>query len=199
MLIDIGGGSTELVIGKDAADEGKDAADAGTVGTVSLELGCVRVTETYLRHDPPLESEMGEARQHSRRSVEAGMQAISLSGTWSVAPTGDPVRYRLVGVAGTVAALTALDRNLVAYDRAEIHHAVLTRAAVESWLTTLAGLSVEERRRWPGLEPERADVIVGGALVLAEAMAALGHDELVASESDLLDGVVAELLADRRD
>ena len=174
LVIDIGGGSTELVGGGGA---GLDA--------VSLEIGCVRVTERFLRHDPPLATELEAARSLVRGLVTGALEARpELRGA-----------TRLVGVAGTVAAFARLDQGLIEYDRDRIHHARLTLAATERWLGELSALPVERRRAWPTLEPERADVIVGGGAVLAEAMVTLGFDELTASESDLLDGVAAELLA----
>jgi exopolyphosphatase/guanosine-5'-triphosphate,3'-diphosphate pyrophosphatase len=102
---------------------------------------------------------------------------------------------RLVGVAGTVSALSRVDQGLVGYDRSRIHHARLGLVAVERILGELAPLRVAQRRLRPTLEPGRADVIVGGTLVLAEAMEVLGFTELTVSESDLLDGVAGELLA----
>ncbi|MGD1011572.1 MAG: DUF501 domain-containing protein [Acidimicrobiales bacterium] len=174
LVLDVGGGSTELVGG---AGPGLSA--------VSLEVGCVRITERFFAHDPPAASELSEARSHVRRLVTAAVEA-------------NPDLRRgaqLVGVAGSVAALVRLDQGLVTYDRSRIHHAVLTRATVERLLSELAASSAASRRALPSLEPERADVIVGGAVVLAEAMDVLGFETLIASESDLLDGIVAELLA----
>ena len=174
LVIDIGGGSTELVGGGGAG-----------LAAVSLEIGCVRVTERFLRHDPPLATELEAARSLVRGLVTGALEARpELRGA-----------SRLVGVAGTVAAFVRLDQGLIEYDRDRIHHARLTLAATERWLGELSALPVERRRAWPTLEPERADVIVGGGAVLAEAMVTLGFDELTASESDLLDGVAAELLA----
>ncbi len=158
---------------------------APALAAVSLEIGCVRVTERFLRHDPPLATELEAARSLVRGLVTGALEERpELRGA-----------SRLVGVAGTVAAFVRLDQGLIEYDRDRIHHARLTLAATERWLGELSALPVERRRAWPTLEPERADVIVGGGAVLAEAMVTLGFDELTASESDLLDGVAAELLA----
>ncbi|HLI15543.1 MAG TPA: DUF501 domain-containing protein [Acidimicrobiales bacterium] len=173
VVVDLGGGSTELVAGP-----------AESPAVCSLEVGCVRLTERFLRHDPPLRAELEAAGAHVR-----ALAAEALAATPALrAPA------RLVGVAGTVAALAALDLGLPAYDGERLHHAVLTRRAVERWRDELAAVRVERRRARPGLEPGRADVIVGGAIVLAEVMAALGQRELVVSERDILDGVAAELL-----
>jgi exopolyphosphatase/guanosine-5'-triphosphate,3'-diphosphate pyrophosphatase len=174
LVIDVGGGSTELVGGASLA-----------LCVVSLEVGCVRATERFFVSDPPAESDLGKARAYVRQLVAGALDAQPELGGAA----------QLVGVAGTVAALVSLDQGLVSYDRSRIHHARLTRATVERLLGELATLSVARRRECPALEPERADVIVGGAAVLVEAMAVLGFETLIASESDLLDGIVAELLA----
>ncbi len=174
LLIDVGGGSTELV---------------GSVGSdmvvVSLDIGCVRATERFLAHDPPLASELEAARSQVRGLVSRVVDDHpGLKGA-----------ARLIGVAGTVAALSRLEQGLVSYDRGRIHHSQVTLAAVERLIGQLGSIPLARRRSWPTLEPERADVIIGGAVVLAEAMTTLGFDALTASESDLLDGIAAELLA----
>lgn len=173
LVIDVGGGSTELVA----------PGPAGLV-SVSLEMGCVRVTERFLAHDPPAPAELAAARQYVHGLVAGALQA-------------EPALTRgrcLVGVAGTVSALVRLELGIVAYDRELIHHARLTLSSVERLLAELAALPLARRLEIPALEAERADVIIGGGLVLAESMATLGFTELTASEADLLDGVAAELL-----
>lgn len=174
LVIDVGGGSTELV-----------AQGADGLVSVSLEMGCVRVTERFAAHDPPLVTELAAARDYVRRLVSDALRR----------QPGLAEASRLVGVAGTVSALVRLQGGLVEYDRGRIHHARLTLADVESLLDELALLPVARRLEIPALEAERADVIVGGAVVLAQSMATLGFAELLASEADLLDGVAAELLA----
>ena len=174
LVIDVGGGSTELVGGLRTA-----------LQVVSLEIGCVRATERFFEHDPPLRSELEAARVHVRRLVTAAVEAR---------PELDGAAH-LIGVAGTVAALVRLDQGLLCYDRSRIHHARLTLAAIERLIDELGAVRSARRLEWPALEAERADVIIGGAAVLAEAMVVLGFDVLTASESDLLDGIVAELLA----
>jgi exopolyphosphatase/guanosine-5'-triphosphate,3'-diphosphate pyrophosphatase len=99
----------------------------------------------------------------------------------------------LVGLAGTVSAAAAVEQGLASYDRDAIHHFVLTKAAAEDVFRTLATEALEDRRHNPGLEPERADVIVGGMCVLVMVLRRLGFDHLVVSEADILDGLVASL------
>ncbi len=174
LVIDVGGGSTELVGGPATAPI-----------AVSLEIGCVRGTERFLRHDPPLATELQALRTDVHQLVRATLEARPELGGAA----------HLLGVAGTVAALVRLDRGILVYDRSRVHHAQLRLAAIERLIGELGAVSLARRLERPALEPERADVIIGGATVLAEAMVALGFAELTASESDLLDGIVAELLA----
>ncbi|MGD0984348.1 MAG: DUF501 domain-containing protein [Acidimicrobiales bacterium] len=173
LVLDVGGGSTELVEGA-----------AGATTAVSLEIGCVRCSERFLEHDPPLAGELEALRVHVRRLVTGAVEAHP--------ELGDAAQ--LIGVAGTVAGLVRLDQGIVVYDRSRIHHARLSLAAIERLIGELSALPLVKRLEWPALEAERADVIIGGAAVLAEAMVVLGFEVMTASESDLLDGIVAELL-----
>lgn len=174
LVIDVGGGSTELVGG---GSPGLQAA--------SLEMGCVRVSERFLGHDPPLAEELEAARAYVRQLV---VQALGDE-------PGLDGAARLIGVAGTVSALTRLDQGIVSYDRSRVHHACLALSVIERLLNELAAVSLAARLSRPALEAERADVLIGGTAVLAESMCVLGFDALTVSESDLLDGVVAELLS----
>ena len=99
----------------------------------------------------------------------------------------------LIGLAGTVSALTMLALGLDSYDRAAVHHARLARAEVAGLLGELAAVDSAARRARRGMERDRADVIVGGAAVLLAVMESLGYDELIVSEADILDGIAAEL------
>lgn len=172
LVVDIGGGSTEFVLGTDAP-----------VGLISIDVGCVRVTEQFLHSDPPAPEELSAAVSVVRDHLKDVEREI---GDLRVAKT-------LVGLAGTVSTVAAVEQGLAAYDRDRIHHFRLTRAAVEDVFRTLATESAEERRQNPGLEPERADVIVGGVIVLASVFRAFGFDEMLVSEEDILDGLVRDL------
>jgi exopolyphosphatase/guanosine-5'-triphosphate,3'-diphosphate pyrophosphatase len=148
LLVDIGGGSTELVL---------DGFQT------SLPMGSVRFTE---RH--------GE-------DVEASIQAAR-----ALLPKLDPVDA--VGVAATITSLAALDLGLEEYDRSRVHGHVLTRGGARVQLERLAGLPLEERRRVPALDPERAPVIVAGGAILVAILEAYGLESIRVSERDLLDG-----------
>jgi exopolyphosphatase/guanosine-5'-triphosphate,3'-diphosphate pyrophosphatase len=172
LVVDIGGGSTEFVLGTDAP-----------VGLISIDVGCVRITEQFLHSDPPAPEELSAAVSVVRDHLKDVEREI---GDLRAAKT-------LVGLAGTVSTVAAVEQGLAAYDRDRIHHFRLTRAAVEDVFRTLATESADERRQNPGLESERVDVIVGGVIVLASVLRGFGFDELLVSEEDILDGLVRDL------
>lgn len=172
LVVDIGGGSTEFAYGTHECEAVR-----------SLDLGCVRVTEKFLHHDPPRPEEL-----HAALSVvDAHLDDLERE----VPQVRDAARF--VGLAGTVSTTAAVEQGLATYDRDAIHHFVLTRAAVEDVFRTLATESVEQRRDNPGMEPQRADVIVGGLCVLVAIMRRFGLEECLVSEADILDGLVASL------
>lgn len=182
LVADIGGGSTELVAGP-SPDPGADRFSVA--GVRSLDVGCVRLTETYLRSDPPRLAEIEAARSAVAdliRGAREDVPALARPAT-------------LIGLAGTVSALTRVHQGLDAYDRDRVHHAWLSRDVVDQLLAGLASETVDQRRRRSGMEAERADVIVGGAIVLAELMASVGAERCLVSECDILDGLAMSLLA----
>jgi exopolyphosphatase/guanosine-5'-triphosphate,3'-diphosphate pyrophosphatase len=171
LVIDIGGGSTELVAG---------SPDHITF-RISTDLGSVRLTERYLRGDPPGEGELSVCA--------AAIRSLLAERVPDEARTGVDTA---IGVAGTITSLAALDIGLVEYDAERVHGHRLTHDAVHAQLTRLAAISLAERRQVPGLEPERAPVIVAGAMILRETMRYFGLGEVEVSERDLLDGAALE-------
>ncbi len=159
LVLDIGGGSTELLL---------DAFH------VSLDVGAVRFTERFVHSDPPTRSELDECA----RAVRAALERHAV-----------PPPQRAVGVAGTVTTLAALDLGLDAYDRERVHGHRLSLDAARTQLARLAELPLAERRSVPALEPERAPVIVAGAVILTETLAHFGLGEIEVSERDILDGI----------
>jgi exopolyphosphatase/guanosine-5'-triphosphate,3'-diphosphate pyrophosphatase len=174
LVVDIGGGSTELAMGAPRSQD---------VRTLSLDIGCVRVSERFL-HDPVQGDEVARARAAVMEEVEAARSAF---------PT-PPTDRLMIGLAGTVSTLASLQLGLAEYDRARIHHAVLTRADVDRWLLVLSSEDAAARLTRPGMDPGREDVIVGGVLILSVVMAAFGCDRCLVSEDDILDGLAASLL-----
>ena len=159
LLVDIGGGSTELVLGETRH---------------SLDVGAVRLTERHLPGDPPTEQELDECARAVR----------------DVLPDLEPRDG--VGVAGTTTTIAALDLGLDEYDRERVHGHRLTLDGARRQLERLASLPLAERRQVPALEPERAPVIVAGAVILCELLGRYGLDAIEASERDILDGVALE-------
>jgi exopolyphosphatase/guanosine-5'-triphosphate,3'-diphosphate pyrophosphatase len=174
VVVDIGGGSTELVM-----------LD-GVVRAVSLELGCVRLSERYLHHDPPGAAEVAGALAAIDAELDRATRVIPALGALQGGA-------RLVGLAGTVSTLAALELGLVTYERWRVHHSVLTRSKVEHWCDVLAAEPAAARAARPGMLDGRQDVIVGGALVLREVMRRLELGQCLVSESDILDGLVQSL------
>jgi exopolyphosphatase/guanosine-5'-triphosphate,3'-diphosphate pyrophosphatase len=162
LVLDIGGGSTELMAGD---------------FHVSLELGAVRQTERFLHGDPPEPRELADCAAAVRSLLGERIP--------------DEVRRRVraaIGVAGTVTTLAALDLGLPEYDRVAVEGHRLTLAAAHTQLERLAALPLVERRQVPALEPERAPVILAGGIVLVEALESRGLDAIEARERDILDG-----------
>jgi exopolyphosphatase / guanosine-5'-triphosphate,3'-diphosphate pyrophosphatase len=174
LVVDVGGGSTEFVVGTDEPEE-----------VVSVDVGCVRVTEKFLRADPPEPEELSQAIS----VIHAHLDDVERE-----APAAKEVR-RLVGLAGTVTTVAAVELGLHHYQPERIHHFVLTRAAAEDVFRTLATESRADRVHNPGLEEARADVIVGGAAILVTVMRHFGFEECLVSEADILDGLVLSQLA----
>ena len=177
-VIDIGGGSTELILG--------DAQDT-VVGDVSLQLGCVRLTERHLRDDPPRPEEVRAARSMIVERLDAADEALAAQG----------VRLEdaaaLVGVAGTVTTLGALHLGLDAYEESLIHGAVVPAGDLTALTERLLGMTSADRAALGPMQPGREDVIQGGAMILTEVVARYGFGSVVVSEADSLDGLAATL------
>ena len=178
LVVDIGGGSTEFVVGTDAPE-----------GLLSVDTGCVRLTEQFLHGDPPRPEELSQAVSVVRDYLLDVARELP----------GVRDACTLVGLAGTITTVAAIEMGLAEYDPERIHHFRLTRAAAEDVFRTLATETLEQRRHNPGLDPDRADVIVGGAVVLVSILRAFEFDEVLVSEADILDGLVRSQLGDRRE
>jgi exopolyphosphatase/guanosine-5'-triphosphate,3'-diphosphate pyrophosphatase len=168
LVLDIGGGSTELVVGRDEV----------VAWSVSLDIGSVRLTERFLASDPPASTEIHACREY--------LASALAEATAELAPVD-----LLVGVAGTVTTVAAHVLELPEYDHDAVHGARLGIDAVREGCRSLVGMTVAQRRALPFMHPGRADVIGGGALVLEAVLAAvpLAASELVVSEHDILDGI----------
>lgn len=171
LVVDVGGGSTELIVGTDEPE-----------GLCSIDVGCVRLTEQFLHSDPPTAEELSQAVSVVRDQLaDVGR---NMRASWN-APT-------LIGTAGTVWTLAAIELGVDTARSDVIDHFTLTKDAAEEVFRTLATESVAQRRDNPGLEPGRVDVIVGGAIVLVSVMRHWGFDSLLVSEADILDGLARD-------
>jgi exopolyphosphatase/guanosine-5'-triphosphate,3'-diphosphate pyrophosphatase len=171
LIVDLGGGSTELLL----------CGAGGVEFRTSLDLGSVRLTERFLPSDPPPPGEL-EACALAVRALLAERIPDAVRGGAGSA----------IGVAGTVTSLAALDLGLARYDRERVHGHRVSRSGVSRQLEHLASMPLEVRRGVPALEPERAPVIVAGAVIVRELLAHFDLDEIEASEHDLLDGAALE-------
>ncbi|MFE6521983.1 exopolyphosphatase [Streptomyces sp. NPDC057794] len=172
LVVDIGGGSTEFVVGDDRVRAAR-----------SVDIGCVRMTERHLVRDgvvsdPP----SGEQIAAMRADIEA---ALDLAG--ETVPLGEA--RTLVGLAGSVTSVSAIAQELPAYDSGAIHHSRVSRAKVREITEWLLRSTHAERAAVPSLHPGRVDVIGAGALVLLSIMERTGAEEVVVSEHDILDGI----------
>jgi exopolyphosphatase/guanosine-5'-triphosphate,3'-diphosphate pyrophosphatase len=179
LVVDIGGGSTEFAVGPSPESR------LEPVGVRSVDIGCVRLTERFLHGDPPRPEELSQALSVVRDYLDDVQRDI---------PAVSDARI-LVGLAGTVTTVAAVEMGLATYDRDRIHHFVLTRAAAEDVFRTLATEKRSQRIHNPGLEEARADVIVGGCVVLVAIMRHFGFEECLVSEADILDGLAMTLRA----
>ncbi len=173
LVVDIGGGSTEFAFGASRFESG-----------ISIDVGCVRLTETYIESDPPLPEELVSCLSLTETYLDdvARLHPMMLNAT------------TMVGLAGTITAAAAIEQGLQTYDRDAIHHFKLTKAAAEDVYRTIVTESLEDRLFNPGLEPERGEVIVGGLCILVRIMRYFGIDECLVSESDILDGLVRSMI-----
>lgn len=171
LVVDIGGGSTELVLGGDEVD----------VAT-SIDVGCVRLTERHLRSDPPTAAEIAAARV----DVDAALDRAV-----AVVPVG--MARTAIGLAGSVTTVAAVALNLPSYQPERIHHARISAADVTSVTESLLAMTRAQRSTLPVMHPGRVDVIGGGALVLLAILQRYRLDEVLVSESDILDGIAMSL------
>jgi len=174
LVADIGGGSTELVLGS--------SADRTVQAAHSMDVGCVRMTERHLRSDPPRPAEIEATLADLRAALRRAAVDVPLAEARS-----------FVGVAGTVTTVAALVLGLPAYDAQAIHGSVVGYPAVAEVTERLLGMTHQQRAALPVMHPGRVDVIGGGALVLRTVMEFAGITEVIASEQDILDGIALSL------
>jgi exopolyphosphatase/guanosine-5'-triphosphate,3'-diphosphate pyrophosphatase len=169
LVVDIGGGSTELIIGR-----GRKASFF-----TSLQAGVVRQTERHLVSDPPNTPQLEALATDIRQIVDVALEEVSDA----------EIRVeQAIGVAGTPTSLAAIDLGLETYDSEKVHGHVLALPNIQRMLSQLAGLPLPERAKITGLHPDRAPTIVAGVVILIEIMRAFSLDEIAVSEHDILYG-----------
>jgi exopolyphosphatase / guanosine-5'-triphosphate,3'-diphosphate pyrophosphatase len=178
LVVDIGGGSTEFVLG------GNGLVAPADLTAISVDIGCVRLTERHLHSDPPAAAQVEAATADIDRALAAVEVAIAVRQART-----------LVGLAGSVTTVTAIALGLPVYDPARTHHARISAQVVHAVTGQLLGQTRAQRAEIGSMHPGRVDIIGAGALVLDRIMQRFGFAELVASEHDILDGIAWSVAA----
>jgi exopolyphosphatase/guanosine-5'-triphosphate,3'-diphosphate pyrophosphatase len=172
LVMDIGGGSTELIVGTAAGE---------LMSGISLNIGSVRLTERFLKQSPPSADGLAAASAYIDGLLDSAGIDFGAVGTW-------------IGVAGTATTLAGVVLGLKTYDRSLVHGSTLSVQQLLSLLDQLSQLTVEQIRALPSMHPGRADVVTGGTLIASRVAARMSVSEMVVSESDILDGIALSLI-----
>ena len=172
VVVDIGGGSTEFVRGTATPDS-----------AMSVDIGCVRMTERHLRDDPPTSRQVALAVADIDAAIAAAAERVDLSGAGA-----------LVGVAGSVTTVAAIHLGLTSYDPRAIHGSRIPAEAVRRISDQMLAMTRAERAQIPSMHPGRVDVIGAGALILRRVVERMGVAEVIVSETDILDGICWNLV-----
>ena len=167
LIADIGGGSTELIW------ENKKRK------AVSLALGATHLTQSFLKHDPPLNQEIKEAFCKAKEVIQA---------------SNFPSPVFLVGTAGSISTLAALDLKMTVYQPHLINGHILTKNSIETIFSTLCSMNAQQRLTLPGLEPGREEIILGGSIIALCLLELFHQDRMIVSEGGLLEGVLVDYL-----
>ena len=174
IVIDAGGGSTEIIAGH---------AGFAPAHAHSFDIGCRRVTERYFSADPPTRQSIAEAGCWIASEMKPYLHDVAEDGF---------ADSRAVAVAGTATSIVSMREHMETYDSERVHGSIVSRADVDELLGSLASKTLEQRRQIVGLEPDRAPVIIAGVLILQQVMETFGTDTLTISERDILHGIVLD-------
>lgn len=169
VVMDIGGGSTELIAGRDDK----------IIEYFSKDIGCVRLYEMFIKNDPPAEDEVIEVINYVEKIY--GEDALSFK---------QYEAFELIGTAGTVTSLSAIAQDLRKYDVTKVHHSVLTLEKIEEIFNQMLEMTIKERLGFRTMEPGREDIIIAGTAILITLMRLLNKDKVLVSETDILDGLL---------
>ncbi len=172
LVVDIGGGSTEFILG----------GPQGPVASRSVDIGCVRLAERHLRSDPATAEQLAAAERDADAAIALAAESVPIASADT-----------LIAVAGTATTVTALSLGLPEYDADRIHRSAIPLAEVERVYAELAAMTAAERAALGPMHPGRVDVIVAGALILRQVVRAAGRGSMIASEHDILDGIALGL------
>ncbi len=184
LVVDCGGGSTELVLGDVISSD--DGRESTIVSARSIDVGSRRMTDLFFSDDPPTRAQLDEARRWATSEMRGYFDRL------------DQRPREMIALAGTATSLAAIHLGLELYDPEQVHGYTLTGSDVADLLEMLASMPLERRRRVVGLHPERAGVIVAGTLILETVLALAGLDAMVISEHDLLYGILLDTYRDLR-
>lgn len=176
LVVDIGGGSTEFVLGGVAENR------SAVIASRSVDIGCVRLTERHFDDDPPTPDQVQAALADIDAAIDQAAQSVPLTSART-----------LIGLAGSVTTVSALNLGLAAYDPSVLHHSVLTASEVNSVSDWLLNATRDERAESPVMHPGRVDVIAAGALILRRIVAQTNVPSVLVSERDILDGIALSL------
>jgi exopolyphosphatase/guanosine-5'-triphosphate,3'-diphosphate pyrophosphatase len=178
LVLDIGGGSTELIFGKPSK----------ILEIFSLDIGCVRLTEMFLKSDPPTIMEIDAAKRYVREILTPAVTKIRDPDSWS-----QESQVYLIGVAGTITTISAINQRMETYDSNRIHNSKLTYSDMSKLQETFLSMHLSKRKKIVGLEPKRADVIIAGTLIALQVLEAFNLQEIIVTEHDILDGLILSL------
>jgi len=171
LIVDIGGGSTELIWENDKKK------------VVSLALGATHLTQSFLKHDPPLNQEIKEAFCKAKEVIQA---------------SNFPSPVFLVGTAGSISTLAALDLKMTVYQPHLINGHILTKNSIETIFSTLCSMNAQQRLTLAGLEPGREEIILGGTIIALSLLEVFHQDRMIVSEGGLLEGVLVDYLVKKK-
>lgn len=172
VVVDVGGGSTEFTAG---------GAGASKLVSHSYDVGCRRVTERFLHTDPPTTGEIADARKWVAAQILPYRELLAGAGRQA---------GRMVAVAGSATSVVSVRERMEIYETHRVHLSVVTRGQLDEQFEWMSKLPLENRQKIVGLDPDRAPVVLGGLIILQEAMEMLGVDEFTVSECDILQGIV---------
>ncbi|RJQ32404.1 MAG: Ppx/GppA family phosphatase [Actinobacteria bacterium] len=172
LVMDIGGGSTELILG----------SPRHVKFSFSKNIGCVRLYELFIENDPPISSEIEAIRNYVRDIYSKEINQIK--------KTGD---FQLIGTAGTITTLAAINLGLKEYDPSIVHGSLLSKEKIDEILKQFLSMTLKQRKEIPVMEPGRADVIVAGTTIASTLLETLSVKKLIVSEADILDGIILDV------